>query len=511
MDRKEKTILITLIANVILIILRFFLAGLSGSIGLAANAWHSFTDVFVTSVVLIGLLVTRYGGKKLGAISKKAEHILAIFVSVFIFYMGIEILADALRAERTELRYVPFTAAGAFLGVIINYFMARYKIYVGEQTGSQSLIADGYHSKMDMYCSIAVLIGIVGSLFGMPDLDKISAIIAMVLMMIAGYEIFSSNLHAILHPDEDVSGAHQHSHGGPANKKMLAGIAGVFLVAYLLSGIYIVQADETGVVRRFGKVVNGKVAAGIHYRLPTPIDSITIVQSGSIQQTQTGVQELLTGDTNLVNINLSVHYRIADAAAYVLNVKNSDTLINSSATTSIRKIVGEKPIDYILTEGKAEIESDAKDLLSQTMERNNTGIEIIGVQLVQADPPASVMSSFRDLATARQDKSIYINEATSYRNTIIPQANADAYSMVAAAEGHRSEKIATAEADAALFSLRQSAYQETKDVTRFRLYMEAMDEILPNVQKLLLGSGVSVKGNQLWIANNTTAAKSGSN
>ena len=181
MGRKEKTILITIVANIILIILRFFLADLSGSIGLKANAWHSFADVFVTSIVFIGLLISRYGASRFQTASKKLEHIVAIFVSIFIFDMGLEILSDALSGEVTELRYVPFVAAGAFLGVVINYFMARYKIYVGEQTGSQSMIADGYHSKMDMYCSIAVLVGIVGSLFG---IRKIIAVLPPVSGMV---------------------------------------------------------------------------------------------------------------------------------------------------------------------------------------------------------------------------------------------------------------------------------------------------------------------------------------
>jgi membrane protease subunit HflK len=157
MERKERTLLITLIANIILIALRFFLAEVSGSIGLAANAWHSFVDVFVSAVVFTGLFISRIGaasGPQSGSALKRAvgkiENILALFVSVFIFYMGIEILFEVLNNEGTELRYVPFVAAGAFLGIIINYFMARYKIYVGEQTGSQSIVADGYHSKMDM-------------------------------------------------------------------------------------------------------------------------------------------------------------------------------------------------------------------------------------------------------------------------------------------------------------------------------------------------------------------------
>ena len=214
---------------------------------------------------------------------------------------------------------------------------------------------------------------------------------------------------------------------------------------------------------------------------------------------ETGTQELLTGDTNLVNVNLSVHYRIKNAADYVLNMTDVRQLIDSSATTSIRQIVSENSIDYVLTEGKENIEREALELLSNTMTRNKTGIEIVSVQLVQADPPASVMASFQDLATARQDKSIYINEAIAYQNTIIPQANAEAYEAVSEAEAYREEKIQTAEGDAEFFIMRQAAYAESKEVTSFRLYMEAMDEILPNVQKLLLGTNVSIDNAELWL------------
>ena len=140
------------------------------------------------------------------------------------------------------------------------------------------------------------------------------------------------------------------------------------------------------------------------------------------------------------------------------------------------------------------------------MEKNGTGIEIVNVQLVQADPPESVMASFQDLATARQDKSIYINDALAYKNTIIPQANADAYKLVADAESYKQNKISTAEGDASLFTARQQEYAKSKGVTEFRMYMEAMDKVLPNVQKVLLGVGVNVDNAELWIANQKNAS-----
>lgn len=153
----------------------------------------------------------------------------------------------------------------------------------------------------------------------------------------------------------------------------------------------------------------------------------------------------------------------------------------------------------MLTDGKEQIERRALELLKETMQRNQTGIQVLSVQIIQADPPQSVMASFRDLATARQDKSIYINEAVAYQNMLLPQANADAYKIVSEAEGYRSEKIAAAQADADLFASKQQAYQDYSAVTRFRLYMETMDTILPNAQKLLLGDGIQVDSNQLWI------------
>ncbi|MPM43743.1 hypothetical protein SDC9_90420 [bioreactor metagenome] len=503
MGRKEKTIFITIIANIILIILRFFLANLSGSIGLAANAWHSFSDVFVSSVVFLGLLITRFGANKLKKIVGKTEHILAIFVSMFIFFMGFEILSDALNNDGTELKYVPFVATGAFVGVIINYFMARYKIYVGEQTGSQSLIADGYHSKMDMYCSIAVLVGLLGSLFGMSSLDKIAAIVAMVLLMIAGYEILISNLRMLLHPHEDISETehfHHHHSNFHGSKKMYIGVGSILTVAYILSGIYIVNWDETGIVRRFGAVINANAAPGIHYRLPTPFEQVTLVKKDNIRKIDTGQQELLTGDTNLLNVNMSVHYKVDNVENYALNINNLDTLIRVGATTSIRNIVGRESIDYLLTEGKADVEKQAQILLQDVMNKNGTGVRIVGVQLVEVAPPESVKASFQDLASARQDRAIYINEAIAYKNTIIPQANAEAYTQIAIAEGYKDKKIKTAEGDAVMFAEKQSAYAESKGVTEFRMYMEAMDKILPNVQKILLGGNVKIDNAELWIS-----------
>ena len=506
MDRKERTLLIAIAANIILIFLRFFLAEISGSIGLVANAWHSFTDVFVSGVVLTGIFAARIFAARFVKIYGKIENVLAIFVAVFILFMGIEILADALSRDGTELRYVPFVAAGALLGIGINYFMARYKIYVGEQVKSQSLMADGYHSKMDMYCSIAVLVGIVGSLFGMSSLDKIAAVVAMVFLGVAGFEILITNLRSLLGSNgsskagEDCPAGHRHIHL-KASKKTACALLVICVSGYVMSGIYLVGWDEVGIAKRFGAVANSKVEPGLHYNAPYPFGDVTLVKTGTVRRIDVREQMLLTGDANLLNVRTSVQYKIDDALKFTLNVSDLDGIIRSAASAGVRSMVGANDTDWLLTTGRDEVQERSRQYLQAILDRNETGVRVLGVQLLELSPPEDVKPSFQDLASAMQDKATYINEALAYRNTLVPQAKADAYALVRGAEGYKEEKIRTADGDAQMFSKQVEAYLSSKNVTQFRLYMEAMDKILPNVQKILVAGNIKVDNVDLWINN----------
>ncbi len=214
MDKKEKALVITIAANLVLIALRLYLADMSGSIGLKANALHSVTDVFVSGVVLIGLFVTRLGKQWLQGAVAKIEHLLAIFVAIFIFIMGFELVEHALHGEGVEVVHAPFAAAGAFVGVVINYLLAAYKIKLGRQTGSHSLIAEGYHTKMDMYCSIAVLVGLIGAAIGISSLNLIASVVAMCFLFYAGFELLWGNARALLYPGKagDCGLGHSHPH-----------------------------------------------------------------------------------------------------------------------------------------------------------------------------------------------------------------------------------------------------------------------------------------------------------
>jgi membrane protease subunit HflK len=238
---------------------------------------------------------------------------------------------------------------------------------------------------------------------------------------------------------------------------------------------------------------------------------VTLVKKDNIRKITTGRQELLTGDTNLITVDMAVHYQVSDATAYAFNVNDVDALIRAGTLSGIRQIAGKQSIDSLLTLGKEAVEEEAKRRLERTLSTNDSGIAVVAVKLTEAIPPDSVKSSFQDLASARQDRAIYINEAIGYRNTLIPKANADAYTRVRQANAYKAEKIATAEGDALMFTERQAAYAGFRQVNEFRLYMEAMDRILPKVRKILLGARVKINNAELWLGNDNVTINEGKN
>jgi membrane protease subunit HflK len=354
---------------------------------------------------------------------------------------------------------------------------------------------------MDMYCSIAVLVGISGSLFGMKSLDKAAAIAAMILLVSAGFEILSSSVHDLRHPDEAKNGEHHHMH---LNKKIILPTAGFFALAYVFSGFYIVKIDQSAIVKRFGKITKPHVESGLHYKLPFPFEEVLIIESDRIRTVNTGVQELLTGDTNLVKVATSVHYKIKSQLNYVVNIADAENLINSATLSSIRAVAGKTELDYLLTRGKEDIEKKVQKILQQKLDELKSGIEVVNVQLPLVEPPDPVKEKFNDLASARQDKSIYVHEALGYKNSILPKASGDAYTMVAEAESYKADKINTAIGDAKLFEEQVTSVKGSKSVTKFRMYMETMDKILPDVEKILLAGNVKINRAELWLKNSNT-------
>ena len=505
MDRKERTIFVTIIINLILVSFKYGLAGASGSLALQASAIHSLTDVLIGVLVLVGLLIGRWDAarQQTQARANRIENWIALIIGLAIFYVGLDIIREVLLGEAPELRnLVPITFA-SLITVVIAYFIARYKLFVGRQTESPALIASGYHSQMDIYAAIVVVVGLAGAALGLPNLDRVAAVIVVIFIFLAGYEIISSAIAALrTNQALEIEGEHGHTHlptGQRRWRRIVPITAVILLAAVLLSGFYQVQPGEAAVVRRYGRVIANNVGPGLHYRLPLPIDQVDIVGIDNVRRTDSPASLMLAGDESLISVRLSLHYNVTDAAAFLLNVADPETLAMQAGEAAMRQVVAQEDVDALLTIDKAIIERRSAALAQETLDNYNAGLHVVSVQLLESNPPPEVADAFRDVASAGEDRNTFINEALAYQNEIVPLARGDAAQTIQGANTYYAEKIGLARADAALFANRQGAYADAPEATRLRLYLEAVENVLPGTRKFLVDPSVQLDTTDLWI------------
>jgi len=291
----------------------------------------------------------------------------------------------------------------------------------------------------------------------------------------------------------------------PVNPRLLALVGIVALVAWLASGFYRVQPDQEGVVLRFGAFV-GKTAPGLNYHIPWPFETALTPPTTRINRVEVGYvgaadpgrggfdlgrdgtpraarevpQEalMLTGDENIIDINLSVFWRIRDVRGYLFNTRGADNTVKSAAESMMREVIGRTPIQPALTEARARIEEQVKAGTQAILDQYGAGVEVTQVQLQKVDPPTAVIESFRDVQRANTDAETARNQAESFRNDIVPRARGDAARLTAEADGARQANVAEAAGQAQRFLSVYTAYTAAKDVTLRRLYIETMQEIL---------------------------------
>lgn len=503
--RKEKTILVTIVANLFLVGLKYWLAAISGSLALKASAWHSFGDVFVSGFVLAGFYTSRLKFAKSHHLIL-VENIVALIVSGFMFYTAFDIFRDVTGGnEVIDLRYIWPVTIGSFLTIVITYFTARYKEYVGKATGSLSLLASGYHSRMDLYASILVVVSLIASALGIGVLDRLAAAIVIILIVMAGWEIADSAISALKKggllrlSENGIAGVHFHG------KRPIALIGGILLVFTLFSGLYSTAMGDQAVVRRLGKVV-GTSGPGLHYRIPF-LDTVTTVNVDSIKQVQTPESLVLTGDTNLINTKLSVQYKVTDPAAYLFNVYNAEDLILKEAETSLRMSVASRGVDDLLTSGRKDILAQTQSKTQELINEHNVGLQITNIQLLSVTPPTEVADAFRDVSSAREDKNTYINEALAYQNETVAVARGEASKQTQTATAAKTERINIANGEATRFTNKLTSYSLSPDVTRTRLYLESLEKVLPNINKFILSAGLETDSTDLWLTNGQTSGQ----
>ena len=269
----------------------------------------------------------------------------------------------------------------------------------------------------------------------------------------------------------------------PSPKKSAGVLSGIILAIYFLSGIYIVNDGERGVVLQFGSF-NEITMPGPHW-IPRFIQSVEIVDVSKIRSVQQKAV-MLTEDENIVSISFAIQYDIKDASDFIFNLREPDITVSQAGESAIREVMGQNTMDFIITEGRTKVAEDTKGLLQNVLDTYGAGVNVQSLNILEAQPPEQVQDAFSDAIKAREDEQRYINEAEAYRNEIIPLARGQAKQMLEQAIAYKVKLINAAEGEASRFTQLYSEYKKAPAVTKERLYLEAVESVLSNSSKVMI-------------------------
>jgi len=291
------------------------------------------------------------------------------------------------------------------------------------------------------------------------------------------------------------------------DRRGLGLIVALAAIAWLSTAIYKVQPDEQGVILRFGKWID-TTEPGLHFHLPYPIETVLLPKVTQINQIQLGDQaagaagdsaagrdrQMLTGDENIVEADCAVFWKIKDARQYLFHVDDPQVAVKIAAEGALREVIGRTPIQAAMSDKRQQIADETKELLQNLLDAEQAGVLITQVQLQRVDPPTAVIDAFNDVQRARADQERARNEAEAYSNDILPRARGEAEHIRQEAEGYKTQVVNLAEGEANAFLSVYQGYENAKEVTSWRMYLESLDEVLKKSTKVIVdssGKGVS--------------------
>jgi membrane protease subunit HflK len=316
--------------------------------------------------------------------------------------------------------------------------------------------------------------------------------------------------HGHDHPhDHDNGHSHEHHHhehphekkartARPWSRRKQLILAAVAL--WLLSGTYIVSADQQAMVTRFGQVIEPRVFPGIHMSLPWPIDRVTKLKVRQLQRlvvggdlpdsvlgrTQPLASQFLTGDQNIINLRAVVQYSVGMPADYLFGTQDVAKSVAAAVETELARRIGRRTVDAVLTTDKVAIQEEARAAAQKLIDAYGAGVRVASINIESMTPPSDAAEAFRDVASARADAARIYNEALGYANDEIPKARGEAQQMTESAAAYKETKIDEAAGDAARFNLVSAEYARASAVNGRRLYLETLEQVLPKIKKLIV-------------------------
>ena len=279
----------------------------------------------------------------------------------------------------------------------------------------------------------------------------------------------------------------------------------IAIAIWMGSGFYTIAPEEQGVVLRFGDYTKTS-QPGLNYHFPYPVESVIKVPVLTVRRVEIGYRSasaasrgqirniddeslMLTGDENIIDVNFVAQWAVKDAGAFAFNIRNPSQTVKDAGESAMREVIGKSDIASALAEGREQVARQTQDLLQKILDEYKTGILITELLLQRADPPPAVIESYRDVQRAKADQERLINEADAFKNRVVPEANGQAAQLVAEAQAYKEQVVARAEGAAQRFVSVYEEYREAKVVTKQRIYLETMEKVFQDMNKVVIDSG----------------------
>lgn len=491
MERKIQASVISIATDVVLILLKSGLAWISASVALTADALHSVSDLLVSVTVFSGIwLRARLFGSGPGGLW--IETGIALFVALLILFIPFELLQNISNREPRPTRYHGLAIAGILMVIALIYFVSRFKIHVGRETGSPALEADGYHSRVDMLTSIAVLAALTGDMVGL-ELETLVTLLIAVMIGLTGMELAISAGMAIFRGRdiEEFSMASavtrflgRYAQWSPRSlwrnhRKTLASVSAVFMALMLvLASIRWVGLGQRGHVYRLGALQPVVLEAGWHLRWPYPLETLRLENSGEILNIPFNVDDdsnsrpVLTADNALVDIGVRVHVTPGQHMPVTQQLVNLRQILQESLASAVRSTCAGMRLEQVLSGDRQQLIRKVTRALTGSLKRNRIPVTIRGLYITRALPPETVIHAFRDLLSADQERQERLHQALLYRNEKIPAARAEASKRYLEAEADSATRILRTRGMVNFLSPQIAAYKQAPDITETRLRLE---------------------------------------
>lgn len=549
-DRRIRTSLLAIAADVLLALIKLVSAWITGSAALLADAFHSLSDILV-SVTLLSGLVIRYGveNKKLKLSENRVfrlEAILAIAMALLILYVPIEIIREVNEQQPEDLQHLWAGIIGILLCISIAWFMSRLKSWVGRETDSMALVADGYHSQLDVFSSTAVLFSLIGTMIGI-YLDEVVAVIIAVMVGIAGLEllisgirsfIVGSELEQLSLMDKLLDRINQHNlFQSTATvwqriaflKKPLSVTLLLLLIiaGYLLSGFRAVPQGDVGFAQFFNRTYSENLTPGLHYAPPWPIGRIVLVPKMQLHALHTDTLRraelnekvsnhiwsenysvnghqlmedtlFLTLDENLVDISLSLHYRIDPQTRLSVHPQHIHRMMSGFAESALIQLASSHSFDSLMQDDRQLLQQKLKHSIQTDMQTVSLDVKIVDALIQSVKPPPRIVKYYWDMLNQYQNMLKEQLSAESKRQSDLPSANAEYLTMINQAQAQKNEQSLHTEGDLQRYQLLKDIYAAYSDMVHFNQFLQRAAKLLDNKPLILVDPALSQQDLRQW-------------